>query len=57
MTWHNSWNCFDKEYCFKFVKFMLERINATIKAQGGNEVLGYSIIFSFVWLGTKIPLI
>ena len=28
------WNHFDEEYCFKFVKFMPERVTADIKSQG-----------------------
>ena len=30
-----SWNHFDKGYCFKLTKFMPEKIKAIIKAQGG----------------------
>ena len=29
-----SWNNFDKEYCFKFVKSMPQRTKAIIKAWG-----------------------
>lgn len=29
---HESWNHFDKEHCFKLLKYMPERIKTVIKA-------------------------
>ena len=45
-----SWNHFDKEYCFKFVKAMLERIQMVIKVWGGATLYKFHNIFLYlVW--------